>query len=78
MENILNVYVQALVTEVWTTLGPEFGKDARKIAYGLKSAIAAFRSHLARCMESLGYESCQADHDLWLKPEIRLEGGVQH
>ena len=28
--DILNVYVQALVTEkVWTTLGPEFGKDAR-------------------------------------------------
>ena len=28
--NILNVYVQAPVTEkVWTTLGPEFGKDAR-------------------------------------------------
>ena len=29
--NILNAYVQAPVTEkVWTTLGPEFGKDARK------------------------------------------------
>ena len=28
--NILNAYVQAPVTEkVWTTLGPEFGKDAR-------------------------------------------------
>ena len=31
--NILNIYVQAPVTErVWTTLGPEFVKDARKIA----------------------------------------------
>ena len=28
--DILNSYVQAPVTEkVWTTLGPEFGKDAR-------------------------------------------------
>ena len=43
--NILNPYVQGPVTEkVWTTLGTEFGKDARKTAvivralYGLKSA----------------------------------------
>ena len=29
--NILNAYVQAPVTEkVWTTMGPEFGKDAKK------------------------------------------------
>ena len=55
---ILNAYVQAPVTEkVWTILGPEFGKDAGKTAvivrtlYGLKSAGAAFRSHLTRCME---------------------------
>ena len=81
--NILNAYVQAPVIEkVWTTLGPEFGKDARKNAviiralYGLKSAGAAFRSHLAKCMEPLGY-SCKADLDLWLKPEIRSEDGVK-
>ena len=31
LDNILNAYVQASVTEkVWTTLGPEFGKDAQK------------------------------------------------
>ena len=83
--NILNAYVQAPVTEkMWTTLGPEFGKDTRKTAvivralYGLKSAGAAFRSHLARCMESLDYQSCKADPDLWLKPEIRPENGVQY
>ena len=83
--NILNAYVQAPVTEkVWTTLGPEFGKDAGKTAvivralYGLKSAGAAFRSHLARCMESMGYQSCKADPDLWLKSEIRPEDGVKY
>ena len=62
LSDILNVYIQAPVTEkVWTTLGPEFGKNARKTAvivralYGLKSAGAALRCHLARCMESMGY-----------------------
>ena len=68
--NVLNAYVQAPVTEkMWTTLGPEFSKDARKTAvigralYGLKSAGATFRSHHAKCMESLGYQSCKADPD---------------
>ena len=46
--------------------------------YGLKSAEAAFRSHLARFMESLGYLSCEVDPDLWLKPEIRPEDGVKY
>ena len=83
--NILNDYLQAPVTEkVWTTLGPEFDKDARKTAvivralYGLKSAGAAFRSHLARCMESLGYQSCKTDLDLWPKPETRPEDGAKY
>ena len=47
--DILNAYVQAPVTErVWTTLGHEFGKDAKKTAgiaralYGLKSVAANF------------------------------------
>ena len=82
--NILNAYVQAPVTEkVWTTLGPEFDKDATKTAvivgalYGLKSTGAAFRSHLAKCIESLGNESCKTDPDLWLKPEVRPEDVVQ-
>ena len=78
--DILNVDVQAQVTEkVQTTLGSEFGKDARKTAviartlYGLKTVGAAFRSHLARCMESLGYGSDKEDLDLWLNPDIRPE-----
>ena len=47
--NILNAYVWVLVTEkVWTMLGPEFGRDARRSAviiralYGLKMAGMAF------------------------------------
>ena len=65
-------------------LGHEFGKDAGKTAviiralYGLKLAGMAFRSHLTKWMESLGYQPCKADPDLWLKPEIRLEDGVKY
>ena len=69
--NSLNAYIQAPVTEkVWTTLVPKLGKDAQKTAlivralYGLKLAGAAFRSHLAKCMESSGYQSCKAHLDL--------------
>ena len=46
--------------------------------HGLKSEGAAFRSHLAKCMESLGYEFSKADLDLWLKQEIRSEDWAQY
>ena len=72
--NILNAYILAPVMEkVSTTLGPKFSKGARKTAvsvialYGLMSAGAAFRSHFGRCIESLGYQPCKTDPDLWLK-----------
>ena len=77
----MNAYVTAPVTEkIWTILGPEFGADAGKNAlvvralYGLKSAGAAFRSHLADCMRHIGYQSCPADHDLWMKSEVKPNG----
>ena len=59
--NIFHADLQAPVTEkVWTTVGSEFGKDARKTAliaralYGLKSAGETSRNHLATCMEFMG------------------------
>jgi hypothetical protein len=62
MADIENTYLTAPITEkVWTVLGPEFGNDAEKLAlivralYGLKSAGAAFRKHLAECMKFLGW-----------------------
>ena len=67
-----------------TTSCPELGKDASKtavivrVSYSLGSVGAAFRSHLSRFMDSMGYQSCKADPDLWLKPEIRLEDGVKY
>ena len=62
------------------TIGLEFGSDCGKTAivvralYGLKSAGASFRNHLADCMRELGYVSCKADADVWLKAETRADG----
>ena len=73
-----------MTEKVWTTLGSEFSKDAEKTAViiialsGLKSAGAAFRSHLAKCMEPLGCQPCKTDPDLWFKPEIRPENEVKY
>ena len=83
--DVLNAYITAPVTEkVWTVLGPEFGQDAGKSAvivralYGLKSAGAAFCAHLASFMRQMGYTSCKADPDLWLKAETRPDDNAQY
>ena len=83
--DILNAYIQAPASEkIWTILGPEFGADAGKKAiivracYGLKSSGAAFRNHLADCMRHLGYTSCPADPDLWMKAETRPDDGFEY
>jgi hypothetical protein len=85
MADIENAYLTAPITEkIWTGLGPEFGNDAGKWAlivralYGLKSAGAAFRKHLAECMKHLGWEPFRADRDLWMKAEARPNDGVRY
>jgi hypothetical protein len=83
--DVLNAYITAPVKEkVWTILGPKFGQDSGKSAvivhalYGLKSAGAAFRAHLASFMRQMGYTSCKADPDLWLKAVTGLEDNVHY
>ena len=83
--DIENAYLTAPVGEkIWCRLGPEFGGDAGKKAlivralYGLKSAGASFRNHLADCMRHLGWTSCIADPDVWLKPETRPIDGHKY
>ncbi len=46
--------------------------------YGLKSAGAAFQAHLAFFMHQMGYTSCKADPDLWLKAMTRPEDNVRY
>jgi hypothetical protein len=68
--------------KVLTILGPKFGLDSGKSAvivralYGLKSTGAAFRAYFATFMHQMGYTSCKADPDLWLKAVTRLEDNV--
>jgi hypothetical protein len=76
MAYIENAYLTAPLTEkVWTVLGVEFVDDAGKRAlivralYGLKSAGAASRNHLAECMKHLGWNP-------WMKAERRPDDGV--
>jgi hypothetical protein len=83
MADIENAHLMAPLTEkVWTVLGPEFVDDAGNSAlivgalYGLKSAVAAFRIHLAECMTHLGCHPCRADRDLWMKAETCPDDGV--
>ena len=80
--DIENAYLTAPVTEqIWTKLGPEFGSDAGKLTiivqllYGLKSAGASFRNHLADCMQHIVWTSCIADRDVWYKAKTRPEDG---
>ena len=73
--DIRNAYLQAPSSELYYTIcGPEFGQEyiGRKALivralYGTKTAGADFRNHLRSCMVHLGYESCLADPDVWMR-----------
>ena len=73
-----------LLQKSLTMLDPEFDKVTRiteiitRAIYGLKSAGAAFRSHLSRLMESMGHVLSRADTDFWMRPEIHLEDKVYY
>jgi hypothetical protein len=85
MGDIENAYLTAPITEkVLTVIGPEFGDTAGKRALivrvlcGLKSAGAAFRNHLASCMDHLKWKPCLSDRDLWMKEDTHLDDGVKY
>jgi preprotein translocase subunit Sss1 len=73
--DIQNAYLTSPCQEkIYTVLGPEFGPHRQgkkalvvRALYGLKSAGAAFRNHLASCLGHLGYESSKGDPDVWIR-----------
>ena len=81
----MNAYITAPITEkVWTIMGPEFGADQGKkvlivrVLHGLKSAGAAYRTHLCIGMKGLGYTPCLADPDLCYKARVRPDYGFEY
>ena len=79
--DIQNAYLTAPSSQkLWTTCGREFGGDYKKRAivtralYGNKSAGADFRNHLRECMDLMGYSSCLADPDLWIRKAVKDSG----
>jgi hypothetical protein len=82
--NDLDVMTAPITEKFWTVLGPDFVEDTGKRAlvvralYGLKSAGAAFRNHLASCMDHLGWKTCLADRYLWMKEETSPDDGVKY
>lgn len=79
--DIQNAYLSAPNREkVYCKAGPEFGSDCGKIMiivralYGLKSAGAAFRAHLAATLDDMSFSPSHADPDVWLRPGTKADG----
>ncbi len=80
--DIGNAYINAPCRErIWCEASPEFGAEDQgspfiieMALYGLKSSGAAYRATLSQTMSDLGYKSCLADPDVWLKPQTKSDG----
>ena len=84
-DDIINTKIKAPCREkVYTIRGPEFGPDKGELAvifralYGLKSAGASFRNHLADCIKHMRYKPCLADPDLWMRPKTITIDGLEY
>lgn len=81
--DILNAYLQAPSSEKYyiPKCGVEFGlenvgKRAKivRALYGGKSSGRDFRNHLRSCMSHLGFQSCKADPDVWMREATKCDG----
>lgn len=79
--DIKNAYIQAPTSEKhYIICGEEFGVHQGKVAlikralYGGKSAGRDYWLHLRSCMEFLGFKSCKADPDVWIREAVRDDG----
>ena len=80
--DVRNAYLQAPSgCKDYLICGPEFGlENVGKVAlihralYGGKTAGRDFRNHLRTCMRHLGFESCPADPDVWMRPGLKKDG----
>jgi hypothetical protein len=80
--DIRNAYLQAPSScKDHIICGLEFGvENEGKVAlihralYGGKSAGRDFRNHLRSCMHHIGFYSCPADPDVWMRSAIKSDG----
>ena len=83
--DIRNAYIQAPSSRKdYVLCGPEFGLEnigkpalILRAVYGGKTSGRDFRNHLRSCMDYLGFKSCRADPDVWMRPATN-SNGVQH
>ena len=78
--DIQNAYIQAPTSEKhYVICGPEFGEHQgkkamiRRALYGGKSAGRDYWLHIRSCMEYLGFSSCKADPDIWMRKAKRVD-----
>jgi hypothetical protein len=80
--DIRNAYLQAPSSQKdYIICGPEFGLEnvgkralIRRALYGGKAAGRDFRNHLRSCMSHLGFTSCLADPDVWMREATKSDG----
>ena len=80
--DIQNAYLSAPVKErLYTIAGKEFGPKYQgrpvlivRALYGLRSSGKSFRDHLAKNLRQMGFVSCRADPDVWMKPATKADG----
>jgi hypothetical protein len=83
LTDIKNAYLNAPITEKYYVIaGDEFGPELKgrcmkivRALYGLKSAGAAFRAHLATILRhSMNFRPCEADPDVWMRVATKENG----
>ena len=80
--DIRNAYLQAPSSQKhYVICGAEFGLEnvgrvalIHRALYGGKSAGRDFRNHLRAGMADLGFTSCLADPDVWMRPAKKADG----
>jgi hypothetical protein len=75
--DIRNAYLQA--DDI--ICGPEFGVEnegnvalIHRALYGGKSAGRDYTNHMRSCIHHIGFKSCPADPDVWIRSAIKSDG----
>ena len=77
--DISNAYLNAPCRElIWIVTGPEFGRDEgffMKVVrawYSLKRSGSSWHAMLSQTIMDMKYTRCKTDHDVWYRPEVKL------